>query len=242
MCVSIKNKKGVIVAADVPTLDLLEKLATNVKDVRGIVGFKIGFALAIQYGLSAVADVIKKILGEEFLIIYDHQKAGNDIPGMGKQFAEALESAGIKTAILFPFTGPETQKEWTEHLLVKGIKVITGGVMTIEKFLEKEGGYISDGAPRRIYDLACDLGVRDFVVPGNKPELVKTIRGWLINKIGEGTFTLYAPGFITQGGDISECGNVAGDRWYAIVGSAIYKKKTDEEQRQAAIAVTRLII
>jgi orotidine-5'-phosphate decarboxylase len=232
----------VIVAADVLTLKRLRRLATNVKDVLGIVGFKIGFALAMQYGLRAVADVIKEILGEEFLIIYDHQKAGNDIPDMGKQFAEVLRSAGIKTAILFPFAGPETQEEWTKNLSGNGIKVIIGGIMTINRFLEKEGGYISDGAPRKIYDLACDLGVRDFVVPGNKPELVKTIRGWLIDKIGEGTFTLYAPGFITQGGDISECGNVAGYRWYAIVGSAIHKKKTDEEQRQAAIAVTRLII
>jgi len=34
--------------------------------------------------------------------------------------------------------------------------------------------------------------------------------------------TLYVPGFVAQGGMISEVAKVAGPRWHAIVGRAIY--------------------
>jgi orotidine-5'-phosphate decarboxylase len=89
--------------------------------------------------------------------------------------------------------------------------------------------------------MACQFGVTNFVVPGTKLDWVQRIRGWIVEEIGEGNFSLFAPGFITQGGDISECGKVAGDSWHAIVGSAIYGKSTDEEQRQAAMMVTQKI-
>lgn len=53
---------------------------------------------------------------------------------------------------------------------------------------------------------------------------------------------LYAPGFIDQGGIITECGKVAGENWHAIVGSAIYKKETRDEMKKAAILATSQII
>lgn len=65
-------------------------------------------------------------------------------------------------------------------------------------------------------------GVRDFVVPSNKPEFVNHYRT-IIEDLCGSNYRLYAPGFITQGGDITEMAKVAGDKWHAIVGSAIYK-------------------
>ena len=103
----------------------------------------------------------------------------------------------------------------------------------------KEGGFIANNAPEKIYRLAAKLKVRDFVVPGNKVELVIRYREIIQNACGGTSFTLYAPGFITQGGEITEMAEQAGDNWHAIVGSGIYGKK---DQREAAKQVTGQIL
>jgi orotate phosphoribosyltransferase len=110
--------------------------------------------------------------------------------------------------------------------------------MTQKKFLASEEGFIADSAPEKIYSIAAKNGVRDFVVPGNKVEFVQKYRELLENLLGQGNFVLYAPGFIAQGGDISETGKVAGENWHPIVGSAIYKA---ENKREAAKKITEKI-
>lgn len=234
----IEAKKSVIVAADVPNFVKLEKLASEVKGVYGIGGFKIGFRLAFK-NIATAIHVVQSRYDSNVVIIYDHQKAGNDIPAMGKGFAKDLKAAGVSAVILFPFAGPETQKVWTEACFEAGLNVMTGGIMTHAKFLVSEGGYIADDAPERIFSLACRLGVQHFIVPGNKLDWVKKLRGILIDELGEGNYTLSAPGFITQLGNVSECGAVAGNNWHAIVGSGIYNA---ENIREAAIAITRQIV
>ncbi len=97
---------------------------------------------------------------------------------------------------------------------------------------------ISDRAPYEIFEKAVELGVRDFVVPGNKTESVAAYRMIFEKSLGIGNFTLYAPGFINQGGDITETGQVAGNRWHAIVGSGIYAQP---DMMEAARQVTRQI-
>jgi len=236
----ITSKRSIIVAADVPDITSLGNLAEGMNEVVGIGGFKVGLALGLK-NLRVMVNVVKRTLGSNFPVIYDHQKAGNDIPDMGKQFANVLKESGVDAAILFPFAGPATQEAWTKACFDAGLQVLTGGIMTHPQFLVSEGGYIADAAVERIYRLACKLGVRHFVVPGNKIGWVKKIRAWLVEELGEGNFVLYAPGFITQKGDVSECGQAAGDEWHAIVGSAIYGQPTREDQRIAARIVTSQI-
>lgn len=233
----IPSKRSVIVAADVPDIYHLKDLAAAVKDVPGIGGFKLGFSLGLQ-DLTTSVQIVRHYMGATFPIIYDHQKAGTDIPDTGKKFAKVLKDSGVDAVILFPFAGPATQEAWTTACFDAGLQVITGGVMTHPQFLVSEGGYIADESVERIYRNACKWGGTHFVVPGTKLDWVKRIRGWLINELNESNFVLYAPGFITQKGDISECGQAAGDKWHAIVGSAIYGQLTKETKRQAAIAAT----
>lgn len=237
----IRLKRSVIVAADVPTISDLQDLTVAMNGVPGISGFKIGLTLAMN-GLRTVTSTIKCLLGPHFPVIYDHQKAGNDIPAMGNPFARALASAGVDAAILFPFAGPVTQEAWTKACFDAGLHVIVGGVMTHEKFLVSEGGYIADEAVEQIYRTACRMGVTNFVVPGTKIEWVKKIRSWLVEELGEGNFILFAPGFVKQKGIISECGEAAGDEWHAIVGSGIYMKNGITAQREAAYELTEQIV
>ena len=108
--------------------------------------------------------------------------------------------------------------------------------MTHESFLSSEGGYIDDAAVNKIYANAASLGVTHYVVPGNKPEVIKNIRNLLLANEIDPIF--YAPGFISQGGSISEAANVAGPHWHAIVGRAIYEAR---DVRKIALSLIKNI-
>jgi orotidine-5'-phosphate decarboxylase len=233
----IKGNKTVIVAADVEDGIKFVQLVEAMQGVENVSAFKLGILAGLE-GLDWAVDEIRDTLGNDYLTIYDHQKAGNDIPEMGGPFARKLKKMGVNAAIIFPFAGPKTQTEWTKALMGEGLTVLTGGIMTHPEFLVSEGGYISDDAPERIIKLAIELGVTDFIAPGNKVPWVEKIRNWGEEGLGKDKFTISAPGFIKQTGVVSECGKVAGNYWHAIIGTAIYSKPTIEEMRQAALDLT----
>ncbi len=219
---------SIIVACDVSSINEFDRLLKETAPVLGISAYKIGLELALQYGLPSLTQHVK--FHSNTKIVYDHQKAGNDIPEMGARFAKVCAESKVDGVILFPFAGPKTQESWIKACQDKGMKVLVGGHMTHKNFSEDEDGYIRWNTPFRIYNLAAMLGVTDFVVPGNKPELVQQYRNYLRGCLVQDStqkskITLYSPGFITQGGKISEMAKVAGERWHAIVGRAIYGAK-----------------
>lgn len=216
----INRDKSVIVAADVE-FSHLPGLVQQTCLVEGISGYKVGLELALESGLPDVVGAIKD--NSDLHVMYDHQKAGNDIPETGSRFARVCRNAGVDSVILFPFAGSKTERDWIRACQDQGLGVLVGAHMTQPEFLYSEGGSIADAAPDRIFTIAVENGVRDFVVPGNKVDHVKHYKELLDSRLGEGNFTLYAPGFITQGGEISDFAQAAGDKWHAIVGSAIYK-------------------
>lgn len=175
-------------------------------------------------GIDAYMQAIGPYLGDR-KVIYDHQKGGTDIPDLEDSLAELVD-AGVHALILFPFGGALTQERWTKSAVDAGLTVLVGGHMTQKGFLYSQGGYVHDEAPERIYRNAVAQGVHDFVVPGNQPDLVVKYKGIIEDELlhqglGGETFAFYAPGFVRQGGVISETGAVAGERWHAIVGSAL---------------------
>jgi len=218
----IELEKSIIVAADVE-VDKLDNLILATSTVEGIGGYKIGLVLALTNGLPQTVERIRKTT--DLPIIYDHQKAGNDIPAMGDKFVKVCKDSGVDAVILFPFGGIVTEVAWIHACQDQGLGVLVGAHMTQQGFLESEGGSVADNAPDRIFTLAANEGVRDFVVPGNKIEFVEHYKKLLDDLLGESTFSLYAPGFITQGGEVSGFALAAGGRWHAIVGSAIYEAK-----------------
>lgn len=235
----IVEPRSVIPACDVPSLSKLAEIAEAMQGVPGIGGFKVGLELVIPWGLGRVVETIRH--HSLLPVIYDHQKGGTDIPELGPKFAKAVKNGGADAAILFPFGGSATERAWIESCLAEGLTVIVGGHMTQKEFLEREGGFIADSGPGKIYEIAVGMGVTNFVVPGNKPELVAHYRK-LLGSLCEGNgFTLYAPGFITQGGDIAETGQMAGPSWHAIVGSALYNEPNIDVMHQKALSLTRQI-
>jgi orotidine-5'-phosphate decarboxylase len=199
-------------------------------DLDSVGAYKIGAILALSAGLPAVVEMARKYSNKP--LIYDHQKAATDIPEMGLPFAETLQRIGISAVILFPLAGPETQNSWIRAAQDAGLRVIVGGLMTHPTFLCSDGGYVRDDAVDKIYGLAAQNRVTDYVVPGNKPDSIRHIRELLTMHGVEPIF--FSPGFITQGGRVSEAVCVSGASCHAIVGRAIYNAR---DMRAAAISL-----
>lgn len=219
----ISRDKSIIVACDVSEIEKLKTLVDKTCLIEGIGGYKVGLELVIGHGLPRVVETIRELT--DLPIIYDHQKGGIDIPDLGQKFAKVCRKAEVDAIILFPFGGAESERTWISACQDEELFVLVGAHMTQGEFFEKEGGFIANSTPERIFIIAAEEGIRDFVVPGNKVEYVKQYKDLLERILGKDNFTLYAPGFISQGGSISETGKIAGKRWHAIVGSAIYKAR-----------------
>ena len=225
----VKQDKSIIPALDVEGIARMKEIVSATAGVKGIGAYKVGFELAIPYGLKKIVQEIRRLSDKP--VIYDHQKAATDIPETGKKFAQACRQSGVDAVILFPQAGPETEAAWIKAVQEEGLGLIVGGEMTHQAYLKKDGGFLSDDAPKRMYEIACDLGVKDFVVPGNKPKKILEYKKLFERKGVDAT--LYSPGLVAQGGKITDSGKAAGKKWHAIVGRGIYQaedvKKAAEE-------------
>ena len=210
--------RSLIIACDVD-LERYEQIVSATCDIEAVGAYKVGASLCLSVGLPQVVKVARRLTSKP--LIYDHQKAGTDIPQTSAEFMRVLSSAGLSAVILFPFAGPATQSAWSQAALDEGLGLIVGGHMTHENFLASHNGYIEMDAVDRIYQLAADSGIKNFVVPGNNPDAILRVRELVEKEVPDPIY--YAPGFITQGGQISDAGKAAGKRLHAIVGRAIYE-------------------
>lgn len=220
-------KRSIIPACDVD-LQQFEQLVKQTADLPMISAYKIGFVLGLSAGLPNVTEVARKYTDKP--LIYDHQKAGTDIPDTGAAFMRVLKESGMDVVILFPQAGPNTQTAWIDAAKEEGLGVIVGGIMTHPGYTQSDGGYLRDEATFEIYRRAARQGVSDFVVPGNRPRVIRQVRALLEGEGVEPSF--YPPGFLAQGGSLSEAAKAAGARIHPIVGRGIYKA---EDPRQAVL-------
>lgn len=222
----IEQNHSIIPACDVDERKY-EELVKCTADIPGIGGYKIGFILALSIGLPKAVEIARKYT--EKPLIYDHQKAGTDIPDTGAAFAKVCKGSGIDAVILFPQAGPETERAWIDYARNEELHVIVGGLMTHKKYVRSEGGYLADDAIVEIYERAAGLGINDYVVPGNNPEAIRKIRAMLEREHAHPV--LYSPGFVSQGGRVEESIKAAGEHFHAIVGRGIYEA---DDMRKAA--------
>ena len=215
------REHGIIISCDISSGRKLKQLVASTCFIDGIVGYKLGLVMGLELGLANAMEIISDEC--ELPVIYDHQKAGNDIPAMGAKFADAMKAAKIDSAILFPFTGVQTEKSWIAALQKSGVVPMVGGEMTHPGFFD----YIRQDAPEKIYSAAASMGVDFFVVPGTKPERMKEISGMYPGK------KFCFPGIGTQGGDLAMAFESIAGPSYAIIGSAIYGAKSVSESARA---------
>ena len=137
----VAEDRSIIPACDMATIEEFDKLVKETANVEGIGGYKIGFELGLTYGLPRLAETARKYTQKP--LIYDHQKAATDIPDTGQRFMLVAKKAGMDAVILFPQSGPETERAWIYRAMDTGIGVIVGGIMTHPGYLVSEGGFIS---------------------------------------------------------------------------------------------------
>lgn len=214
----IEADRSIIPACDVG-LEQFKDIVRDTHESPAIGAYKLGFTV-LPNGLLAYVETARRYT--EKPLIYDHQKAATDVPDTGSNFAASMRDCGIDAAILFPRDDDfATQYRWTRELQDNGIGVIVGGELTSR---------LPTPATDRIYQYAVGQDVTNFVVPGNKPGRVEHYRQMMERSFKiEPTF--FAPGFVAQGGKISDAGQAAGERWHAIVGRAI----TRAEDYQRAV-------
>lgn len=248
----ISLDKSVIPACDVP-IDVYEEIVKGTADVEKVGAYKIGPALCGRPGYDKIVELTRKYTDKP--LIFDAQKWGTDIPDTAGSILTPLKESGIDAVILFPQAGPCTEYAWIKTAQDLGLGVIVGGEMTHPRYLQgdcsngkkknydeifktlgikRATGFIRENAPIDMYNIAARMGVTDFVVPGNKPDMITCYRH-LLNGAGIDEPTFYSPGLVAQGGDVSEGAQAAGKSFHAIVGRGIYKA---EDKRAAAIELT----
>lgn len=214
------ERQGIVVACDVPSLRDLDLLVEATGSVRAVTGFKVGFTLVLRHGMPHVIERIRAHTDKP--IIYDHQKAGTDIPQMGVPFAEVCAESHVDGVILFPHAGPATLEAWTEALQRFQLTPIVGAVMTHPHFLAGEGGFILDNAHQAVYRKSLEHGVVHFVLPATKPEQAAAL-GDAARQAGVRQFVVLSPGVGRQKADVQAVHRLfKGFNWSPIVGSAIY--------------------
>jgi len=213
---------GVVPALDVDSTDDLRRLVEATHDVEGIVGYKLGVVGALRLGLRGAVQAIRDIT--DLPVIYDHQKAGADIPDMAAKYASICSEAGVHSLILFPLAGERAVREFVGHARQEGLVPIVGGALPFAEYHVSGGGYVADDALDRIFALGAKLRVTDFVIPANDPETVRRYAEGLRSEVNRPG--VFLPGIGALGGSIESAFVAAsGCRRYAVIGREIYKSE-----------------
>ncbi len=217
--VRLRTTHGILIALDMDSLDQMSRVVEQTTGIAGIVGYKVGLTATLRLGLGGAVRHLRA--STDLPLIYDHQKAGPDVPDMAAKFAATCREAGVDGLILFPVAGPRAVVAFAGGAYRNRLLPIVGGDLPFPDYNASGGGYVIDDALDKIFRKAIEIGVDHFVVPGNTPEKLRHHAGWLTEKL-ERPF-LFVPGIGALGGSIADAFAAApGCNMYAVVGRAIY--------------------
>ena len=189
---------GIVPALDLQTVAELERVVEATCEVEGIVEYKLGMHAVLHIGLFQAVAAIRAIT--DIPVIYDHQKAGADMPDSAKGFVDICAGSGIAGLILFPVAGPTAVREFVGHSLAAGLKPVVGGHIPVPDYAVSGGGYLADDALDRIIALAAESGARAFVLPANEPGNIRRRAEWMREHVTAPE--LYVTGIGPLGGSI----------------------------------------
>ncbi len=244
----IQRERSIIPACDVPP-EKFEEILHATADIDGVGAYKIPHKSG-RKGWESWIEVARKYTDKP--LIYDAEKLGTSTPETSADLLREIKESGFDAAILFPFTGPIVEYECLVTAKDIGLEVILGSIMTHHRQIEGDfsnpkykdytkifkelgfqydlSGFLKSVAPTDIYRLAARLGVTDYVTPGNIPHKITNLTELLKKENVEPTY--YSTGFVIQGGNIAYAVKVAGKKWHAIIGRALYEAS---DMRAAAL-------
>lgn len=224
--INFRSQYGIIPALDLESVDAIRRVVEETCEVEGVVGYKLGIAGALRLGLANAVQSIREIT--DLPILYDHQKAGLDIPDMAKKFCAICREAGVDALVLFPLAGPTAVEEFVVHTQSQWLCPIVGGDFPMPEYKFSGGGYVTDDGPIRILEQAVKLGVNHFIVPSTNLNGIRRVSEIL--SASDRKTALFMTGIGTMGGSINEAFAAApGSSCYAIVGRAVYASDNPKE-------------
>lgn len=211
-------ERGIIPALDVDDFDQARRIVAATTRIEGIAGYKLGLAGVLRLGLAGAVDSLRE--ETDLPLLYDHQKAGPDVPDMADKFVSLVAAAGVQAVILFPLAGARAVREFVGRSLERGVVPIVGGELPFAEYRVSHGGYVIDDVLDRILEEAVPLGARHFVLPAHDPGRLAGHVASLRARISRGS--LFLPGIGALGGTVADSFAQAGD-WpaYGIVGRGI---------------------
>jgi orotidine-5'-phosphate decarboxylase len=217
--VRLRTSHGILIALDMESLDQMRRVVGQTTAIAGIVGYKVGLTATLRLGLGGAVAHLNS--STDLPLIYDHQKAGPDVPDMAPKFAATCKQAGVDGLILFPIAGPRAVVEFAGSAYAHRLLPIVGGDLPFADYNFSGGGYVIDDALDRIFRKAVEIGVDHFVIPGNTATKVERHARWLTENVERPV--LFIPGIGALGGSIATAFAAApGCDLYAVVGRAIY--------------------
>lgn len=217
--VRLRTTHGIVVALDMESLDDMKRVVDQTTKLEGIVAYKVGLTATLRLGLGGAVRHLRAVT--DLPLIYDHQKAGPDVPDMAPKFSATCKEAGVDGLILFPLAGPRAVVEFAGSAYQHRLLPIVGGDLPFPDYNASGGGYVIDDALDKIFRKAIEIGVDHFVIPGNTPDKLRHHARWLVEKLEQPV--LFVPGIGALGGTIADTfAVVPGCRVYGVIGRAIY--------------------
>jgi len=208
---------GIVIALDVTSIHRLHELVTATTGLPGVSGYKIGPELALETGLDPLLASIRELT--DLPLIYDHQKAGLDVPSNAPKFGEIIGRHGVTSAIVFPIGGPTVVTAFIRGLIDHGVTPLIGGKLPVADYTVSGGGWVDDAVLESITAIALEQGQSSLVVPlGQEVNRVVDIA----TDAGIAP-TIYLPGVRGTDGEFEQLTSVA-DRVsgiFPIVGRAV---------------------
>ena len=189
----------IIIAIDDFLPSIIVKILEETHGIDEVIGYKIGAAPALYNSLAWVVGTVSKYDPNK-KIIFDHQKAGNDLGAMATPILHSIASSGIREVIIFPFTGEQIALEWLDAAKKFALTPIFGGYLTDPNF----DTMVDTDRLFRMFDQVRMTGVTDFVLPATRESFTSNILHYFSYFDIDPAYphTYYMPGIGAQGASL----------------------------------------
>jgi orotidine-5'-phosphate decarboxylase len=214
---------GIVPALDIDSHEHLERVVRETSKREGVAGYKLGLTSVLRFGLQESVRRLRDLT--DLPILYDHQKAGPDMPDMAKKYTAMCREADVDGLILFPVAGPTAVDGFVGEAVRAGLIPVVGGEIPVPDYGVSGGGYMLDDALDRILVRAVHNKADHFVLPAHDPVKIDRWSKWIAGNVASPLVML--TGFGSLGGSIETSFAAASTckRRFIIVGRLITGSK-----------------
>lgn len=214
---------GIVPALDVEDHEQFEFVVKATTRTEGVVGYKLGLSTVLTFGLKESVRRLRDLT--DLPILYDHQKAGPDMPDTARKYTAMCAEAGVDGLVLFPVAGPTAVDRFVGETMKAGMTPVVGGEIPVPDYGASGGGYMLDDALDRILADSVKIGTDHFILPAHDPAKIARWSKWIAANVADPF--VFMTGFGSLGGTIEDAFRAAAPskRRFAIVGRLITQAK-----------------